>query len=52
LQRSSPALLLFFYFIIFISRFRFARSFFLNIFFSADNIFSAAFVIPIRPAAG
>jgi hypothetical protein len=51
LQRFSPALLLFSYFIIFISRFRLARSFSLTIFFSADNMFAAVFAIPIRPAA-
>jgi hypothetical protein len=43
---------LLFYLIIFISRFRLARSFSLIIFFSADNMFAAAFTIPIRPAAG
>jgi hypothetical protein len=51
LQRFSPVLFLFSYFIILISRLRLARFSFFNIFFSADNMFAAAFVIFIRLAA-
>jgi hypothetical protein len=52
LQRSSPAILLFFYLFTFASRLRLARSSFLIIFFSADNMFVTALAIPVRPAAG
>jgi flagellar biosynthesis protein FlhB len=48
LQRSSPALLLFFYFIIFISRFRLARFSFFIIFFSVNIMSAAVFAISIR----
>jgi hypothetical protein len=51
LQRFSPALFLLFYFIIFASRLRLARSFSLNIFFSADNMFAAVPITSVRPAA-
>jgi hypothetical protein len=52
LQRFSPIIFLFSHFSTFISRFRLARSFFLTIFFFADNMSSAAFAIFIRLAAG
>jgi hypothetical protein len=50
LQRFSPILLLFFYFTALIPRLRLARFSSFNIFFSADNMSTAASATPIRPA--
>jgi hypothetical protein len=52
LQRFSLTLFLLFYLITFIFRFRLARFFFFTIFFSADNMFAAAFITPVRPVTG